>query len=678
MTSTTPPPASASPEVDLLAVNTIRALAMDAVEQAQSGHPGTPMGLAPLGYRLFTRYLKHDPADPDWPDRDRFVLSCGHASMLLYSLLHLSGYDLDLEDLQSFRQLESRTPGHPEHFMTPGVETTTGPLGQGFGNAVGMALAERMLAARYNRDGHEVINHRTWVFASDGDIMEGVASEAASLAGHLRLDRLIVCYDDNHVTIDGQTDLALSEDVEARFRAYGWRTITLPDPNDLDLIDKVYNEALQSDGRPTLIRVQSVIGYGSPNLAGTAAAHSDPMGPEEIAATKEALGWPYSEPFTVPDDVDELFDQRARGASAHDEWNTRFQSYREAFPDLAEQFTRVTAGRLPDGWDADLPSFDDAEGEATRKSSGTVINALAQLLPELVGGSADLASSNKTTITDGGDVAAGSYEGRNLHFGVREHAMAAMLSGLTLHRGLRGFGASFLTFTDYARPSIRLAALMGLPTIYVMTHDSVGLGQDGPTHQPIEHIASLRAIPNLHVIRPADARETVGAWREAIARLDGPTVLVLSRQDVPPVEGTDVSRVRDGAYVLDEDEREPDVVILATGSEVHLAVEAQELLAEDEIIARVVTMPSWEYFEATDDDYQDEVLPPDIPVLSVEAGTTFGWGRWADDHVGIDQFGTSAPGDEALVHFGFTGAAVADAAAALLDDDSDDDDSEDE
>jgi transketolase len=668
--TTEPSPVAASPEVELLAINTIRALAMDAVEQAQSGHAGAPMALAPLGYRLFTRYLKHDPSDPLWPDRDRFVLSAGHASMLLYSLLHLSGYDLDLEDLQEFRQLDSRTPGHPEYGETPGVETTTGPLGQGFGNAVGMALAERMMAARYNTGDHEVVDHRTWVFASDGDVMEGVQSEAASLAGHLGLDRLIVCYDDNHVTIDGQTDLAFSEDVEARYRAYGWRTLTLPDPNDLDMVDKVFTEALASDGRPTLIRVTSVIGYGAPTIAGTSAAHSDPLGPEEIAGAKEALGWPYTEPFTIPDEVRDIFDQRERGATAHEEWDQRFASYRDAESQLAEQFDRVHRGELPDGWDAELPTFADGEKEATRASSGTVINALAEVLPELVGGSADLAASNKTTIKGGGDVAAGSYGGRNLHFGVREHAMVAMLSGMTLHGGLRVFGASFLTFTDYARPSIRLAALMGLPVVYVMTHDSVGLGEDGPTHQPIEHVASLRAIPNLTVIRPGDARETLGAWREAIARTDGPTVLALTRQGVPPVDGTDPARVRDGAYVIDDEEDdEPDVVLLATGSELHVAVEARDLLAEDDIIARVVSMPSWEHFEDTDDAYQDEVLPPDIPVLSIEAGTTFGWGRWADDHVGIDHFGQSAPGASLLEHFGFTASVVADAAASLLEDD---------
>ena len=675
MTSATPPPVTAAPEVEQRAINTIRTLAIDAVEEAQSGHPGAPMALAPLGYRLFTRYLKHNPADTRWPDRDRFVLSAGHASMLLYALLHLSGYDLDLEDLQNFRQLHSRTPGHPEYGDTPGVETTTGPLGQGFANAVGMALAERMLAERYNRDGHEIVDHRTWVFASDGDMMEGVASEAASLAGHLGLDRLIVCYDDNHVTIDGQTDLAFSEDVEARFRAYGWRTLTLPDPNDLEFVDKLYTEAINGAGQPTLIRVRSVIGYGSPTLAGTSGAHSDPMGEEEVRATKQALGWDYDEPFTVPDEVEDVFDQRARGGAAQRDWEQRLSAYREAYPELAAQFERVMAGQLPDGWDEALPTFTDAEAEATRTSSSTVINALAGVLPELVGGSADLASSNKTTIEDGGDVAPGDFAGRNLHFGVREHAMVAILSGMTLHRGLRVFGGSFLTFTDYCRPAIRLAALMGVPAVYVMTHDSIGLGQDGPTHQPVEHLASLRAIPNLNVFRPADARETVGAWRAAIARTDGPTVLALTRQGVPPVDGTDPARVRDGAYVLDDDEREPDVVLLATGSEVHVAVEAQHLLAEDDIVARVVTMPSWEHFEITDDQYQDDVLPPEVPVLSVEAGSTFGWGRWADDHVGIDHFGASAPGSEVLKHYGFTGSAVADAAAALLDDDSYDDDS---
>jgi transketolase len=650
---------------DQLTVNTIRTLSMDAVQAADSGHPGTPMALAPLGWVLFSRHLAHDPADPTWANRDRFVLSCGHASMLLYSLLHLTGYDLSIEDLKAFRRVGSRTPGHPEDFLTPGVETTTGPLGQGFGNAVGMALAERLLAERFNRPGHEIVDHRTWVFASDGDLMEGVSSEASSLAGHLGLSRLVVFYDDNSITIDGSTRLSFStEDVDARYAAYGWRTLRVEDVNDLEELDRVMKEAADSDGRPTFVRVPTIIGYPAPNAQNTAKAHGSPLGPEEVEGARGVMGWVHR-PFHVPAEVRDHADQRERGKALHDDWTRRLAAYRREHPDLAEELERVLAGRLPTGWDADLPAFTMGTSEATRKSSGKVINALAAKLPELVGGSADLAESNNTTIADGGTVAAGSYGGRNIAFGVREHAMGAVMSGMVLHGGIRPFGGTFLIFTDYLRPSLRLACLMGLPVVYVMTPDSIGLGEDGPTHQPVEHLAALRAVPNLHLVRPADAREVVGAWRHAIARTDGPTLLALTRQNVPVLEGTDPAAVAAGAYAVVMEEH-PDVVIVATGSEVQLGVQARRLLAEEGVRTRVVSMPCWELFEGRDASEQDALLPPDVPVLSVEAGTSFGWSRWADAHVAMDRFGSSGPAPDVFRYFGFTPEAVADAARELL------------
>lgn len=658
--------------VDQLAVTTIRTLAIDAVEHANSGHPGAPMGLAPLGYTLFTRHLSHDPARPEWPDRDRFVLSAGHASMLLYALLHLTGYDLSLDDIKAFRQFESRTPGHPEHFMTPGVETTTGPLGQGVGNAVGFALAERILAARYNRPGHEIVDHRTWVIASDGDMMEGVASEASSLAGHLGLEKLVVFYDANSVTLDGPADWSFSEDVAARYSAYGWRVLEVTDANDLNELDSVMKDAATPDGRPTLVRVPSTIGYGAPNKANTAAAHGAPLGPDEASAAKAFYGWDYPEPFTVPDEARRAADQRERGADLHARWAQRFEAYRQEHPDLAEDFERVMAGRLPEGWDADLPHYDVGHKEATRKSSGAVINVIASHLGELIGGSGDLSSSNNTIIKDAGAVERGDFTGRNINYGVREHAMGSIMNGLAIHGGIRPFGGTFLVFTDYMRPALRLAALMGTTVIYVMTHDSIGLGEDGPTHQPIEHLAALRAIPRLIVLRPADARETAGAWVEAVRHTTGPTLLALSRQDVPVLEGTDPGSVAKGAYVVWEPAETPQVVLCATGSEVQVAVGAAEQLADGGISARVVSMPSWELFEAQDVRYQTSVLPPRVPVLSVEAAATFGWARWADAHVGIDRFGASAPGAVNLRKLGFTPDVVAAAARRLVEEDPDD------
>ena len=654
-----------SDDLDLLAVNTIRTLSMDAVEKANSGHPGTPMALAPVTWALYTRHLSHNPADPEWPDRDRFVLSAGHASMLLYSILHLTGYELSLDDLRSFRQLGSPTPGHPEHFETVGVDMTTGPLGQGLASAVGMALAERLLAERYNRPGHEVVDHRTWVIASDGDVMEGVTHEACALAGHLGLEKLVVIYDDNRITLSGPASESLSEDVRARYEAYGWRTLSIDDVNDLDEIDQVLKQAATPDGRPTLIRYPSVIGYGSPNKADTYQAHGSPLGAEEVAATKQALGWDYPE-FTVPDEVYRAADQRERGSQAQERWEERFTAYREAEPELAADFERVMAGELPDGWDAELPEFEVGDKLATRQASGKTLNAIAAAMPELIGGSADLSTSNNTDIADSGLLSRDDFSGRNINFGVREHGMAAIMNGVALHGGLRVFGGTFMVFTDYLRPSLRLAALMGLPTIYVMTHDSIGLGEDGPTHQPIEHLAALRAIPNLHVLRPADAKETVGAWQHAISRTDGPTLLALSRQGLPVLAGTDQDRMLDGAYVVHDPDDEIDVVLVATGSEVSLCIEAARVLADREVFARVVSMPCWELFEELDDAEQEDVLPEEIPVLSVEAASSFGWAQYADDHVSIDTFGASAPAPALFEEFGFTPEVVAEAALDLL------------
>jgi transketolase len=652
-------------DLDQLAVNTIRALAMDAVQAANSGHPGTPMALAPLGWTLFNRHLAHDPAAPDWPDRDRFVLSCGHASMLIYSLLHLTGYDLPLEELRRFRQLGSRTPGHPENFVTTGVETTTGPLGQGLGNAVGMALAERLLAARFNRPGHEVVDHRTWVFASDGDLMEGVSGEASSLAGHLGLGKLVVFFDDNGITIDGSTELSFAtEDVGARYAAYGWRVRQVHDPNDLAELDDVIAEVATADDRPTLVKVPSIIGYPAPNAQNTAKAHGSPLGIEEVAAAKDVMGWDHPA-FHVPDEVRSHADQRDRGAALRAQWEERFAAYREAHPDQAAELERVLAGRLPEDWDADLPAFETGSAEATRKSSGRVINAIAPRVPELVGGSADLAESNNTAIEGSGVVAAGCYDARNIAYGVREHAMAAVMNGMLLHGGVRPFGGTFLIFADYLRPSLRLAALMGVPAVYVLTHDSIGLGEDGPTHQPVEHLAALRAIPNVHVVRPADGREVVGAWRHALTRTDGPTVLALTRQNLPVLDGTAAEAVAAGAYAVVQEEQ-PDVVIVATGSEVQLGVEAAGLLAADGLRTRVVSMPCWELLEARGAQEQDALLPPEVPVLSVEAATSFGWSRWADGHVALDRFGASAPAADLFEHFGFTAQAVAEAARTLI------------
>jgi transketolase len=653
----------AAPE---LAITTVRTLAIDGVQQANSGHPGAPMGLAPVGWTLFSRHLRHNPADPEWPERDRFVLSAGHASMLLYALLNLSGYDLPISQLERFRQLGSETPGHPEKGDTPGVEITTGPLGQGFGNAVGFALAEAMLAARYNRPGHEIVDHRTWFICSDGDLMEGISHEAASIAGFLGLEKLIGIWDDNRISLDGPTSLAFDEDVPARFAAYGWRVLRVDDGNDVAAIDAALAEASVPDGRPTLIACRTHIGYGSPNKQDTSSAHGSPLGPEEVALTKKAYGWPEDSHFLVPDEVAAWAGElRARGAAAQQDWETRLAAYAEEFPAEAAEFARVGEGRLPEGWEDAAPTFPEGTSIATRASAGTAMNAFAAAVPELVQGAADLSSSTSTTLKDMGVVGPGDFAGRNLYYGVREHAMGAITNGIAAHAGLRPVCSTFFTFSDYMKNTIRLAALMRLPSIFVFTHDSVALGEDGPTHQPVEHLAALRAVPDLVVLRPADASEAAASWRVAIGRTDAPTALVLSRQGLPTMPGT--PPVERGAYVVAPGD---DVAIIATGSEVHTALEARTALAAEGVAARVVSMPSFELFREQDAAYRAEVLPPGLTArVAVEAASPFGWAEWTGltgAIVAIDRFGLSAPGDVALRELGITAEAVADAARAQV------------
>ena len=661
--------------LDQLCINTIRTLAMDAVQKARSGHPGLPMGAAAMAYVLWTRFLKHNPANPAWPDRDRFVLSAGHGSMLLYSLLHLTGYDLPLAELQNFRQWGSKTPGHPEHGLTPGVETTTGPLGQGFANGVGRAIAERFLAARFNRPGHTIVDHYTYAIVSDGDLMEGVAAEAASLAGHLKLGKLIYLYDDNRISIEGSTDLAFTEDRALRFQAYGWH-VQQVDGNDLEAVAEAIRAAQAETERPSLIIARTIIGYGSPHKQGTAEAHGEPLGEDEVRATKEALGWPPEPAFYIPDEALAHFRQAlARGQEWEADWQRRFAAYAQAYPDLAAEWQRLMRGELPPDWDADMPTFPpDAKGMATRVASGTVINALAPRLTNLIGGSADLAPSTRTLMKGTGDFAAGHYGNRNLRFGVREHAMGAILNGMALHGGVIPFGATFLVFSDYMRPAIRLAAMMELPVIYVFTHDSIGLGEDGPTHQPVEHLAALRAIPNLTVIRPADANETVVAWRVALEHRSGPVALALTRQNVPVFDRTryaPAEGLRRGAYIMAEAEGgKPDLILIATGSEVQLALAAREELAKRGIAARVVNMPSWELFDRQSAEYRESVLPPEVTArLAVEAGVSQGWHRYvgpAGEVISLERFGASAPYQVAMRNLGFSVENVVARALALL------------
>jgi transketolase len=650
-------------DLDRLAINTIRTLSIDAVQAANSGHPGMPLGAAPMAYVLWTRFLRFDPGDPSWPDRDRFVLSAGHGSMLLYSLLHLTGFDLSLDDLRRFRQWGAKTPGHPECHLTPGVEVSTGPLGQGFGNGVGMAIAEAFLAAIYNRPGHTLFNHYTYAIVSDGDLMEGVAAEAASLAGHLKLGKLIYLYDDNHISLDGPTSLAFTEDVLLRFAAYGWHTARVADGNDLDAIEAAIREAQSVTDRPSLIAVRTIIGYGSP-LAGTHKVHGSPLGADGVRATKQALGWDPDATFFVPDEVRSLMRLAwERGAALRSDWQARLEAYAAAYPTEAHQLRQALAGKLPDGWEMHLPTFSPAGGDlATREASGKAIQTLQAAIPWLIGGSADLSESTKTPYVTTESFQAGSRSGRVIWFGVREHAMGAILNGMAAHGGVRPYGGTFLVFSDYMRGAIRLAALSHHPVVYVFTHDSIGLGEDGPTHQPVEHLAALRAIPNLWVIRPADASETIVAWQIALERADGPTALVLSRQKLPVFDRSALAPaedVRRGAYVLrDADARAPQIILMASGSEVALALAAQAALAERGVAARVVSFPSWELFALQPQEYRDSVLPPQVRArLAIEAGVAQGWERWVGDQgdcISVETFGASAPYQVVFRQYGFT------------------------
>jgi len=662
-------------DMDRLCIDALRVLAMDAVQQANSGHPGTPMALAPLGYVTWTRHLKHNPANPDWLDRDRFVLSVGHASMLIYGLLHLTGYEVTLEDIKAFRQWDSLTPGHPEVGHTPGVETTTGPLGQGVANSVGMAMAERWLANRFNRPGHEIVDHHTIVFCSDGDLMEGISHEAAEMAGHQRLGKLVWIFDDNRITIEGSTDLATSVDMGKRFEAYGWHVLHVEDGNDVEAMDAALTAAKANRDQPTLVVLRTTIAWGSPNKAGTADSHGAPLGADEIRLTKEAYGYPSVEPFHVPAEALAQWRRtRDRGAAAEAEWQTRFEAYRAAFPHEAAEYLRVMSGELPAGWEASLPDLADVAKDATRNSSGKVLNAAAKVIPELMGGSADLGGSNKTDINGGGDHLASNPGGRVIHFGIREHAMGAVMNGMALHGGVRPFGGTFLIFSDYMRPAVRLAALMGLPTLYVWTHDSIGLGEDGPTHQPIEQLMTLRMIPGLMDLRPCDPAETAVAWKVALERTAGPAFLALTRQGVPNVPrdaGNATEGLRRGAYVLAEAEGgTPAVVLLASGSEVHVALAARDILQGEGIATRVVSFPSWHLFQRQDAAYRAEVLGPEGAVrVSVEAGVTMGWERWTGSRgasVGIDRFGASAPAEVLFEKLGVTPEATAAAARSLI------------
>jgi transketolase len=656
---------NAGESIDQLCIDTLRILAIDMVQKAESGHPGLPMGAAPMAYVLWTRHLRHHPTDPHWPERDRFVLSAGHGSALLYCLLHLTGYDLTMDDLKAFRQWGSRTPGHPEYHLTPGVEATTGPLGQGSGNAVGMAIAERVLAHRFNRPGHTIVDHHTYALVSDGDLMEGISAEASSLAGHLKLGKLMFLYDSNNVTLDGPASLSFStEDVAKRYESYGWQVLRVErGDTDISAIDNAICAAKAEHARPSLIVVQTTIGYGSPSKQGSSAAHGAPLGADEVVLVKKRLGWDSDDPFHVPEKALEHFRLAlARGGELQGNWQRQFEAYATANPALAEEWHAALSGELPEGWDDEIPRWKPNESAATREASGKVLNAIARRVPWLVGGDADLSESTKTTIKDGGDFDGRSGEGRNFHFGVREHAMSSIANGMAYHGGVRPFVATFFVFSDYMRPAIRLAALNRLPVIFIWTHDSIAVGEDGPTHQPIEQLMSLRALPDIKIIRPADANESAEAYRFLMNNADGPVALVLTRQKLPVIDRDEyghASGLHRGAYVLwDPPANTPQAIIIATGSEVHQALEAKDLLTRDGIPVRVVSMPSWEVFAAQSEDYKESVLPPSVTArVSVEAGVTFGWSRWVGEagiSIGVDRFGASAPGAVNLKELGLT------------------------
>ncbi|MFJ5713176.1 transketolase [Neobacillus sp. NPDC093127] len=650
--------------IDDLSVTSIRTLAIDAIEKANSGHPGMPMGAAPMTYTLWTRFMNQNPKNPHWFNRDRFVLSAGHGSALLYSMLHLSGYNLSMDDLKQFRQWGSKTPGHPEYGHTEGVEATTGPLGQGIAMAVGMAIAERHVASVYNKDNYELVNHFTYSICGDGDLMEGVSAEAASLAGHLKLGRLVVLYDSNDISLDGDLDKSFSESVKGRFEAYGWQYLRVEDGNNLEEIAKAIEQSRNDLDRPTMIEVRTVIGYGSPNRAGTSGVHGMPLGADELKLTKEAYKWTFEEDFHVPQEVYDNFQKLIveNGEKKEREWNDLFAQYKKEYPELATQLEQALKNELPEGWDKDIPVYSEGKSLASRASSGEVLNSIAKNLPIFIGGSADLAGSNKTMIKGSKDFMPGSYEGRNFWFGVREFAMGAAMNGIALHGGAKVFGGTFFVFSDYVRPAIRLAALMGLPVTYVFTHDSIAVGEDGPTHEPIEQLAALRAMPGLSIIRPADGNETAAAWKLAVESTNKPTALVLTRQDLPTLKGTDTNAyegVSKGAYVVSPSERNtPDALLLATGSEVSLAVETQKALAGDGVHVSVVSMPSWDRFEQQSQEYKDSVLPKNVKKrLGIEVGASFGWHKYTGDEgdvLAIDKFGASAPGEKIMEEYGFT------------------------
>lgn len=653
--------------IEQLSINTIRTLTIDAVEKANSGHPGMPMGAAPMAYELWSKWMKHNPANPEWINRDRFVLSAGHGSMLLYSLLHLCGYDLPMEEIQNFRQWGSKTPGHPEYGHTPGVDATTGPLGQGVGMAVGMAMAEAHMAAVYNKDNFPIIDHYTYAICGDGDLMEGISSEAASLAGHLKLGKLIMLYDSNDISLDGELNLSFSEDVATRFKGFGWQVLRVEDGNDLQAISAAIEEAKKETSMPTLIEVKTVIGYGSPNKAGKggkAGTHGAPLGADEVVLTKEYYGWPTDKPFYVPDEVREHFAQiKQKGMAAETEWNEMFERYADLYPDLARQFDAAVNGDLPEDWDAGLPTYSpEDKAIATRAASGNALNALAQTIPNLLGGSADLESSTNTNLKGYPAFTSEDYSGRNIYFGVREFAMGAALNGMLLHKGVRSYVGTFFVFSDYLRPAIRLAAIMNLPATYVFTHDSIGVGEDGPTHEPIEQLAALRSIPNVTVIRPADANETTAAWQYVIENHNNPCALILTRQNLPILEGTNElasANVKRGAYVLSEAANgSPQAQLIATGSEVQLAIQAQKQLEKEGIYVRVISMPSWELFEQQSQEYKDSVILPQVKArLAIEMALPMGWERYVGsegDVMGIEGFGASAPFDRIVKEYGFT------------------------